>query len=201
MIKLEENYRSSGRILHCANILIQNNPHIFDKTLRANLQYGEPLKIVIARNEEHEAERVVAELLAHKFMNATSFGDYAILYRGNHQARVFEKILMNNKIPYKISGGTSFFDRTEVKDIMAYFRVLVNADDDNALLRIINTPNRGIGRTSLEKIGQFANEKQIGLFAAICDNDLQSVLTPQAWQAAQQFSRMMVEASDNAERR
>ncbi len=200
VIKLEENYRSSGRILHCANILIQNNPHIFDKTLRANLQYGEPLKIVIARNEEHEGERVVAELLAHKFMNATSFGDYAILYRGNHQARVFEKILMNNKIPYKISGGTSFFDRTEVKDIMAYFRVLVNADDDNALLRIINTPNRGIGRTSLEKIGQFANEKQIGLFAAICDSDLQSVLTPQAWQATSQFARMMVEASDNADR-
>jgi ATP-dependent DNA helicase Rep len=200
VIKLEDNYRSSGRILHCANILIANNPHIFDKSLRANLSYGEPLKILIARNEEHEGERVVAELLAHKFMNATKFGDYAILYRGNHQARVFEKILMNNKIPYKISGGTSFFDRTEVKDIMAYFRVLVNSDDDNALLRVINTPNRGIGRATLEKIGQFANAQNIGLFAALCDDNLKSVLSSNAYQAVTQFARMMVEAADNAER-
>jgi ATP-dependent DNA helicase Rep len=119
VIKLEQNYRSSERILHCANILIQNNPHIFEKKLFSELGYGEPLQVITAKNEEHEAERVVAELMAHKFMQATKFKDYAILYRGNFQSRVFEKVLMSNRIPYKISGGISFNGRTEVKDIIA----------------------------------------------------------------------------------
>ena len=191
VIKLQQNYRSSGRILHCANILIQNNPHLFDKTLFSELQYGEPLKVIEAKNEEHEGERVVAELLAHKFMNRTQFKDYAILYRGNHQSRIFEKLLMSNRIPYKISGGMSFFGRAEVKDIMAYLRLLVNQDDDNALLRIINTPGRGIGRATLEKLGNFANSLGVSMFEAATHPNLNSVST---------FARWVVELSDNAER-
>ena len=158
VIMLEQNYRSSGRILHCANILIQNNPHDFEKRLFSELGYGESLRVIQCKNEEHEVERVVAELMAHKFMNGTSYKDYAILYRGNHQSRPFEKALMLNRIPYKISGGMSFFGRAEIKDIMAYLRLLVNQDDDTALLRIINTPSRGIGRASLEKLGNLANQ-------------------------------------------
>lgn len=200
VIKLEQNYRSSRRILHSANILIQNNPHIFEKTLFSELAYGEPLRVVVAKNEDHEAERVVAELIAHKFMNNTRFKDYAILYRGNHQSRVFEKILMSNRIPYKITGGMSFFGRTEVKDIMAYLRLLVNPDDDNALLRIINTPSRGIGRATLEKIGNFANEKRFNMFAATVDDDLRGVLGGQAYHAVSNFGRWIVELSDNAVR-
>jgi len=200
VIKLEQNYRSSGRILHCANILIQNNPHIFDKTLFSELAYGATLKVVVAKNEDHEAERVVAELIAHKFINNTHFKDYAILYRGNHQSRVFEKLLMTNRIPYKISGGTSFFGRPEIKDIMAYLRLVVNQDDDNAMLRIINTPNRGIGRATLEKLGNFANEKKTTMFSAACDDDLRGVLAGQAYFAVSQFSRWIVEVSDNAVR-
>ena len=200
VIKLEQNYRSSGRILHCANILIQNNPHLFDKTLRSDLPYGETLKVLSAKNEEHEAERVVAELIAHKFMNRTDFKDYAILYRGNHQSRVFEKVLMSNRIPYKISGGMSFFGRAEVKDIMAYLRVLVNQDDDNALLRIINTPSRGIGRATLEKLGNFANELGVSMFAAACDDRLGSVMSGQGRLAVGQFARWIVELSDEASR-
>ena len=200
VIKLEQNYRSSRRILHSANILIQNNPHIFDKTLFSELAYGEPLRVVVAKNEDHEAERVVAELIAHKFMNNTQFKDYAILYRGNHQSRVFEKLLMSNRIPYKITGGMSFFGRTEVKDIMAYLRLLVNQDDDNALLRIINTPSRGIGRATLEKIGNFANEKRFNMFAATVDDDLRGVLGGQAYHAVSNFGRWIVELSDNAVR-
>ena len=200
VIKLEQNYRSSRRILHCANILIQNNPHIFDKTLFSELAYGESLKVVVAKNEDHEAERVIAELIAHKFINNTDFKDYAILYRGNHQSRVFEKLLMTNRIPYKISGGTSFFGRAEIKDIMAYFRLVVNQDDDNAMLRIINTPNRGIGRATLEKLGNFANEKGMTMFAAACNDDLRGVLAGQAYHAVSQFGRWIVEASDNAVR-
>lgn len=200
LIKLEQNYRSSGRILHNANILIQNNPHVYDKRLFSELAYGEKLRVVVAKNEEHEAEKVVAELMAHRFMNNTGYGEYAILYRGNHQSRLFEKVLMTNRIPYKISGGTSFFGRTEVKDVMAYLRLLVNQDDDNALLRVINTPSRGIGRATLEKVGHFSNANRIGLFEACCHSGLNSILSARAYQSVEQFSRWVVEAADNAQR-
>jgi ATP-dependent DNA helicase Rep len=200
VIKLEQNYRSTERILHCANILIQNNPHIFEKKLFSELGYGEPLQVITAKNEDHEAERVVAELMAHKFMGATKFKDYAILYRGNFQSRVFEKVLMSNRIPYKINGGMSFFGRTEVKDIMAYLRLLVNQDDDNALLRVINTPTRGIGRVSLEKLGNLANRNRSSMFEAAFDPNLQDVLTGKALVSVEQFSRWIVELSDRAVR-
>jgi ATP-dependent DNA helicase Rep len=200
VIKLEQNYRSSERILHCANILIQNNPHIFEKKLFSELGYGEPLQVITAKNEEHEAERVVAELMAHKFMGATKFKDYAILYRGNFQSRIFEKVLMSNRIPYKVSGGMSFFGRTEVKDIMAYLRLLINQDDDNALLRVINTPTRGIGRVSLEKLGNLANHNRTSMFEAAFDPNLQEVLTGKALVSVEQFSRWIVELSDRAVR-
>ncbi|WP_340679483.1 DNA helicase Rep [Paraglaciecola sp.] len=200
VVKLEQNYRSSGRILHCANILIQNNPHVFEKKLFSELGYGDALNIIIAKNEDHEAERVVAEMLAHKFMQATSFKDYAILYRGNFQSRVFEKVLMSNRIPYKISGGTSFFGRTEVKDIMAYLRLLVNQDDDNALLRVINTPTRGIGRVSLEKLGNLANQQKTSMFAAAFSPTLQEHVSGKALVSIEQFSRWIVELSDQVTR-
>ena len=184
--------------MHSANILIQNNPHVFEKKLFSELGYGDMLRTLIAKNEEHEAERVIAELLAHKFMQGTQFKDFAILYRGNHQSRVFEKLLVSNRIPYKISGGMSFFGRAEIKDLMAYLRVIVNADDDNALLRIINVPNRGIGRTTLEKLGNFANQKNISLFAACCDPGIANQLSASGANAVQNFSRWLVELSDRA---
>ncbi|WP_345315268.1 DNA helicase Rep [Ferrimonas gelatinilytica] len=200
LVKLEENYRSSGRILKAANILIANNPHVYEKRLRSNLGYGEPIRVVSANNEDHEAERVVANLVRHKFMNHANFKDYAILYRGNHQARIFEKALMANRIPYKISGGTSFFSRSEIKDIMAYLRVLVNPDDDNAFLRICNVPKRGMGPATLEKIGRLANSKQISLFAACFDPDFERQLPPQAAETAMIFTRWLVELGDRAVR-
>lgn len=200
VIKLEQNYRSSERILHCANILIQNNPHVYEKRLFSELGYGEPLQVITAKNEEHEADRVVAELMAHKFMQGTSFKDYAILYRGNFQSRVFEKVLMSNRIPYKISGGMSFFGRTEVKDIMAYLRLLVNQDDDNALLRVINTPTRGIGRVSLEKLGTVANQHNTSMFEAAFNPHLQNTVSGKALVSIEQFSRWIVELSDRAVR-
>ena len=200
VIKLEQNYRSSGRILHCANILIQNNPHLFDKSLFSEHQYGETLKVVIAKNEDNEAEKVIAELIAHKFMNRTNYRDYAILYRGNHQSRLFEKLLTSNRIPYKISGGTSFFGRAEIKDIMAYLRLLVNQDDDNALLRVINTPSRGIGRATLKKLGNFSNELRVSLFEAAAHDALSSVLSGKSLHAVQSFVQWIVNLSDNVVR-
>lgn len=200
LVKLEQNYRSSGRILHSANILIQNNPHVFEKRLFSELQYGDSLKVLVAKNDEHEAEKVIAELLAHRFMEDTQYAQYAILYRGNHQSRVFEKVLMKNRIPYKISGGTSFFGRSEVKDIMAYLRLLTNHNDDNALLRIINTPHRGIGRSTLAKLGEFANQQGCGLFDAICHKGLSTVLPTASYNSTQEFARLVVETEDNMAR-
>jgi len=200
LVKLEQNYRSSQRILHSANILIQNNPHLFDKRLFSELGQGEKLKVLVAKNEDHEADKVIAELMAHRFMNDTQYKDYAILYRGNHQSRIFEKMLMKNRIPYKISGGTSFFGRAEVKDTMAYLRVLTNQDDDNALLRIINTPSRGLGRATLAKIGEFANHNGGGLFDAMCHPQIASVLGDKAGSSVEAFTRLIASTSDNAQR-
>lgn len=200
VIKLEQNYRSTQRILHCANILIDNNDHVFDKKLFSNLGKGEKLQVLEAKNEEHEAERVVAELIAHRFSHKTNYKDYAILYRGNHQSRLMEKMLMQNRIPYKISGGTSFFSRAEIKDMMAYLRVLVNQDDDAAFLRIVNTPKREIGSVTLEKLGTLANEKHVSLFEAIFDFELIHRVTPKAYDALQAFARWIVELNDEVSR-
>ena len=200
VIKLEQNYRSSQRILHCANILIDNNEHVFDKKLFSNLGEGEKLQLIEAKNEEHEAERVVGELIAHRFIGKTHYRDYAILYRGNHQSRLLEKILMQNRIPYKISGGTSFFSRTEIKDMMAYLRLVVNQDDDAAFLRIVNTPKREIGTATLEKLGSLAQEKHISLFEAIFDFELLQRVTPKAYDALQKFARWTVELNDEIQR-
>ena len=196
VIKLEQNYRSTRRILHCANILIDNNEHVFDKKLFSNLGEGAKLQIIEAKNEEHEAERVVGELIAHRFTHKTQYKDYAMLYRGNHQSRLLEKVLMQNRIPYKISGGTSFFSRVEIKDMMAYLRVLVNQDDDAAFLRIVNTPKREIGTATLEKLGTLAQEKHISLFEAVFDFDLIQRITPKAYNALQGFARWLVELND-----
>lgn len=200
VIKLEQNYRSSQRILHCANILIDNNDHLFTKRLFSELGEGEKLNVIEAKNEEHEAERIVGELIAHRFSRKTKYKDYAILYRGNHQSRLLEKLLMQNRIPYKISGGTSFFARAEIKDMMAYLRLVVNQDDDAAFLRIVNTPKREIGAATLEKLGMLANEKQVSLFEAIFDFELIQRLTPKPYQALQDFARWIVEIADQAER-
>lgn len=200
VIKLEQNYRSSQRILHSANILIDNNDHLFQKRLFSTLAEGEKLNVIEAKNEEHEAERVVGELIAHRFANKTQYKDYAILYRGNHQSRLLEKTLMQNRIPYKISGGTSFFARVEIKDMMAYLRLIVNQNDDAAFLRIVNTPKREIGAATLEKLGQLANEKHISLFDTIFDFELIQRITPKAYQALQNFANWIVMIADQAER-
>lgn len=200
LIKLEQNYRSSQRILRAANILIANNPHVYDKALFSELAYGEPLRVLFAANEEQEAERVVAEIVRHKFVGRTQFGGYAILYRGNHQSRLLERALMTNRIPYKLSGGTSFFARAEIKDIMGYLRLVVNPDDDNAFLRIVNLPKRGIGPSTLERLGNFANEKHISMFAAIFEPELNHHLPPAAMSSLYQFGRFIVETGDHAQR-
>jgi len=200
LIKLEQNYRSSQCILRAANILIANNPHVYDKALFSELAYGEPLRVLIAANEEQEAERVIAEMVRHKFVGRTQYGDYAILYRGNHQSRLLERALMTNRIPYKLSGGTSFFGRAEIKDIMAYLRLVVNPDDDNAFLRVVNLPKRGIGPSTLERLGNYANERHISMFEAIFEAELNHHLPPAAMASLYKFGKFIVDTGESATR-
>ncbi|MBY7877157.1 DNA helicase Rep [Vibrio fluvialis] len=200
LIKLEQNYRSTSRILRAANILIANNPHVYDKSLFSEIPDGEKLKVILANNEDHEAEKVTAEIIAHKFLNRTEYRDYAILYRGNHQSRLIEKSLMQNRVPYKLSGGTSFFARAEIKDIMAYLRVLVNPDDDNAFLRIVNTPRREIGPATLEKLGSYANMRGKSLFECSFELGLEQHLSGRGLENLRRFTQWLVAIADNAER-
>lgn len=169
VIKLEQNYRSTGRILHAANHLIAHNPHLFTKKLWSELGHGEALRVLCCRDEQDEAEQVVADLISHKLRTQTHYGEYAILYRGNHQSRLFEKVLRDHSIPYHISGGQSWFARAEVRDVFAYLKLLCNESDDTAFLRVINTPKRGIGEVTLQALGNYAQERQQSLYAC-CDH-------------------------------
>jgi ATP-dependent DNA helicase Rep len=169
VIKLEQNYRSTTRILKAANSVIRQNPKLFDKKLWSDKGHGDAIRIMACRDNDHEAEWVVTRLQAHKFemRGQGKWSDYAILYRGNFQARAFEQQLRNQKIPYVLSGGQSFFDKTEIKDVTSYLRLLANPDDDPAFIRAATTPKRGIGGTTLAALGQAAGRRHISLFAAI----------------------------------
>ena len=191
VVMLEQNYRSTSRILRAANTLIANNPHVFDKQLWSELGYGEPIRVIRCRNEEAEAERVATDIQMMHMQHKRAWKDFAILYRGNHQARLIELKLQHHQIPYHLSGGTSFFSRQEVKDLMAYFRLLVNPDDDNALLRVINVPRREIGPATLEKLGNYATDRGVSLFQACAEVGLGEHLEPRYLERLQRFQRWL----------
>ncbi len=191
VIKLEQNYRSTARILRTANHLIDNNPHVFAKSLWSELGLGDPIRVIRCSNEETELERVVNEILAMRLQRHCHFRDFAVLYRGNHQSRLLEMKLQSQAVPYQLSGGTSFYSRGEVKDIMAYLRLLVNPDDDNAFLRIINTPRRQIGPSTLEKLGEYAGQRHISLFSAIDELGLATQLAEQNLNRLQKFRQWL----------
>jgi len=199
IIKLEQNYRSCTRILESANQLIANNPHTIEKKLWSALGEGEALQVIPCNSAEHEAERVVSEILKLKFRHRVNHGDCAILYRGNFQSRLFERYLREQNIPYKVSGGTSFFERAEVKDIVAYLRLITNPDDDAAFLRIVNTPRREIGAATLEKLGAYASDRGVSLFSASFEMGLQQRLTERALMRLQRFTDWINEFNRRAE--
>ena len=167
LIKLEQNYRSTSLILKAANTLIANNPHVFEKALWSELGQGDRIRVIRCRNEDAEAEQIAAEILDQKLKKDIPFKDFAVLYRGNHQSRLLEIKMQAFQVPYRMSGGTSFFAKNEIKDAMAYLRLLVNPDDDAAFLRIVNVPRREIGPSTLEKLGTYANERDVSLYQAI----------------------------------
>jgi ATP-dependent DNA helicase Rep len=200
VIKLEQNYRSAGRILKVANQLIANNPHVFEKKLWSNLGFGDPLRVITHKNDRTEATQIVSEIVHHKFRHGGKYSDYAILYRGNHQSRLFEGSLRENNIPYFISGSTSFFAYSEIKDILAYLRLFVNQDDDAAFLRIINTPRREIGPSTLEKLGAYANKRQISLFAACFELGLAQSLAEKSVLRLRKFAEWVTDTADKIEK-
>jgi len=176
VIPLTQNYRSCQRILKAANSVIRNNPRVHEKNLWSELGIGDPIQVVRCKDDRHEAETIAMRISAHKFESRTRFADYAVLYRGNHQARLFEEALRTAKIPYVLSGGQSFFDKAEIKDLIAYLRLIANQDDDPAFIRAATTPKRGIGPTTLEKLGQYAAERHCSLFEAAYESGLQTRL-------------------------
>ena len=188
VIKLEQNYRSSRRILAAANTVIANNAKLFDKRLWSEHGTGDQVVVTNCRDAEHEAEWVTTKIVAHKFEHRTRFKDYAILYRGNHQARIIEQQLRNNRIPYVMSGGQSFFDKAEIRDLIAYLRLLVNENDDLAFIRAITTPRRGIGASTLEALGAYAGKRHIGLFAAVFEEGVTQHLNAKQLQGVQEFA-------------
>jgi ATP-dependent DNA helicase Rep len=197
VIKLEQNYRSTGRILAAANQLIDNNPHLIQKALWSELGPGDPLRFIISDNEEREAERVVNEIIDMRLKRRCKYSDFAILYRGNYQSKLLELKLQTQNIPYDITGGQSFYAKTEIKDVMAYLRLVTNSDDDNALLRIINTPRRQIGPTTLERLGEYANKRQVSLLAAIDEVGLSATVPSANLQRLQQFKRWVESVQRN----
>lgn len=193
VIKLEQNYRSTSAILRAANHVIGPNPKLFPKTLFSELGEGEPVRVQACDNEEHEAERAVARIQSLKAASnpPPAWKDFAILYRANHQAKPFEKALRKANIPYKVSGGTSFFDRAEIKDLCAWFRLWSNNDDDPAFLRAITTPRRGIGHTTLGKLGEFAALHKLSMFGSLFNAMLPAVLGKKALEGLLEFGRNM----------
>lgn len=187
MIKLEQNYRSTASILKSANHLIANNPHMFEKKLWSELGDGEKIRIIENEDDHDEAEKTAASIRAHQLIHKTEYSDYAILYRSNRQARLVEQALRKQDLPYQITGGLSFFSRTEIKDLMAYCRLLVNTDDDAAFLRVINLPRRGIGLKSLQAIGTYAGKRHCGLYQACRELGLAEQLGAAVMQKVQRF--------------
>lgn len=191
VIKLEQNYRSTGYILKAANTLIAQNEHLFEKRLWSRLGDGERLRILACEDADDEVRRVVGELLQHRLRNRTRYGDYAILYRSNHQARPFERALREHQVPYRITGGSSFFEAAEVRDLLAYLRLLKNPDDDAAFLRIVNVPRREIGAGTLEKLAGYAQSRRVSLLTAAGEFGLLQRLPERAAERLRTFAEWM----------
>ncbi len=187
VVMLEQNYRSTSRILTAANAVITNNEHLFEKKLWSDKGHGEKIRIINCRNDDDESERVAKEIVTHKLRFGNEWEDYAVLYRSNFQARMLEAQLRQLQVPYKISGGQSFFARSEIKDIMGYLRLILNPEDDSAFLRIINTPKRGMGPATLEKLGLFSQEHSISLLASCTHAGLSHVLPTKAYSTLKEF--------------
>ncbi len=200
LIKLEQNYRSSTRILQAANAVIANNPKLFEKALWSEHGLGDPIKVIAMDDDEAEADQVAIMLSAHKFERRAKFSDYAVLYRGNHQSRVLEKALRRERIPYVMSGGQSFFDRAEIKDLISYLRLIANGDDDPAFIRAVTTPRRGVGQATLEVLGEFSRQWNCSLFEAVFKGGIEAKLNDRQLAPLREFCEFINQLESRASR-
>jgi ATP-dependent DNA helicase Rep len=200
IIKLEQNYRSCGTVLKAANALIANNPRTIDKRLWSGLPEGERIRVIPCPDDKEEAAMIAAEILHREYTTRASWGDFAVLYRGNHQSRVLEQALREQRIPYHLSGGTSFFERSEVKDLMCYLRLAVNPDDNTAFMRVVNTPRRDIGTASRAAIAQYAGRHRVSLFEAAVAADCRAALKPRSADSLAAFCDLLIATGDCGER-
>ena len=199
VVKLEQNYRSTSRILKVANQVISNNPHLYDKKLWSASGMGEFVRVMPCKSDQDEAQQVVVDIIGKHFQSSEPYDSFAILYRGNHQSRLYEKTLREHSVPYQITGGTAFFERSEIKDLTAYLRIIANPDDDRALLRIINTPRREIGATTLKALGEYAAWRHNSLNAVMHEAALEQKLSRKGWYSLQRFADWLDEKRRLAE--
>jgi ATP-dependent DNA helicase Rep len=200
VIKLEQNYRSTTRILQAANAVIGNNPKLFEKSLWSEHGLGEPIQVMAMPNDDTEAEQVAIMISADHFQRKNKWTDYAILYRGNHQARIIEQALRKERIPYTISGGQSFFDKAEIKDIISYLRLLANTDDDPAFIRAVTTPRRGVGQSTMETLGTFSGQWQCSLFEAVFKGGIEGLLNDRQLNPLRDFCNFINNLESRASR-
>ena len=198
VVKLEQNYRCTNRILRAANALIANNPHLFEKKLWSTHDEGAPIRVAACRDAEHEVAWVVGEIML-LAQRGARWGEIAVLYRGNHQARAFEQVLREQRVPYQISGGSSFLERSEVRDLVAYLRLAANPSDDAAFLRVVNVPKRELGATSIEKLAAAAAASRQGLLAAARSAEGQAAVGPRAAGKLAEFTRAVTLAAATGE--
>ena len=208
VVKLEQNYRSTSAILRAANNVIGPNPKLFPKTLFSELGEGEPVRVVDCDSEEHEAERVVARIqslcaegsLQTEGQQYREWKDFCVLYRANHMAKPFEKAFRKANIPYKVSGGQSFFDRAEIKDLCSWMVLISNNDNNAAFIRAIKTPKRGIGHTTLGALAAFGDTYKLSLFESLFSHSLDSRLPAKAVGSLQEFGRYLNDLEYRAKR-
>ncbi len=172
LIRLEQNYRSTQTIVNASNVIIAHNKDQIKKKVWSDKERGEPISILHATSDTEEGVLVAHSIFGYKMSRQLNNSDFAILYRTNAQSRSMEDALRKQNIPYKIYGGLSFYDRKEVKDLLAYFRVVINPEDEQALLRIINYPARGIGKTSIERIMAHADDCRSSIWQCLSNDNL-----------------------------
>ncbi len=200
VITLEQNYRSSRRILAAANALIANNSHLFEKRLWSDLGPGDPIRVLPARDGRDEAEKIAMDIQRVLTATGLSGADIAVLYRSNHQSRMFEQALRAREIPFRVTGGPSFFERSEIRDLMAYMRLITNPDDDAAFLRVVNVPRREIGATTVGRLAEYAGPRGQSLLSACLEAGLHGALAAPAVARLQRFARWIVESGDRMTR-
>lgn len=191
VIKLEQNYRSKGNILNAANVVIVNNSNRKSKALRTEQELGSKIKVYRAYSDSDEGDFVGKQILDIRKNEDKKYNDFAILYRTNAQSRIFEESFRRKGIPYKIVGGTRFYDRKEIKDILAYLKVLINPQDDISIRRIINVPKRSIGDATVNKIQDFADSFELNMWDALSEVRSIPTLTPRNVSCIDPFVQLM----------